>query len=151
MCRDGAKRDHRCVKAKFEIPGKAKKTPRRTKAPSVEIERGSSEDDYETMHKDLEQEVKDAEKEKAQTKRIAAAKAATAAPTVAADGGRHHKEVRGSNRRCSEDSNGSTDGSSRWRSHHKEQCGSSRSNRSIGSTRNKGKRQRSWPSYKKGR
>ena len=30
--------DHRCVMAKFEIPEKAKKTSRRNKAPSVEIE-----------------------------------------------------------------------------------------------------------------
>ena len=36
---------------------------------------------------------------------------------------------------CSGGSNCSTDGSSRWRRHHKEECGSSRSNCSIRSTR----------------
>ena len=58
--------DHRCVMAKIEIPKKQKKTTRRNKAPSVEIERETCEDGHELMYRELEQEVKDAEPEKAQ-------------------------------------------------------------------------------------
>ena len=104
--------DHRCVMAKFEIPEKVKKKSRRNRASSVEIDGDTKEeltdqtreDGLEPIYKDLEQEVKDAEPEKVQ-------KTATKKSS------------------CSGGINCSTDGSSGLRRHHKEQCGSSRSNR----------------------
>ena len=56
--------DHRCVMAKFEIQKKPKKITRRNKMPSVEIERETCGDEHESMYKELEQGVKDAEPEK---------------------------------------------------------------------------------------
>ena len=88
--------DHICVMAKFEIP-KTKKTPRRNKAPSSEIEKDTCEDEHELMYRDLKQEVKEAEpnkikkkttKEETEAEARAAAQtaAAAAASTAAADG-----------------------------------------------------------------
>ena len=104
--------DHRCVMAKFEIPKKTKKSTRRNKAPSVEIERETCEDGHELMYRDLEQEVKDAEPEKAQK--------------TTKKNSRSRSNNGSSSSSCSDGSSGSTDGSSRWKNHRKEQCGSSR-------------------------
>ena len=62
-----------------------KKTTRRSKAPSVEIERETCEDGHELMYRELEQEVKDAEPKKAQRprKKAAEAEATTAAAAQA--------------------------------------------------------------------
>ena len=96
--------DYRCVTVKFEI-AKERGKPRHSKAPTTEREGDISDDEQQQNYKDREQEVKDAEpgkskestaEEATETKAEAkmqkadaeedVARAASAAPTAAADG-----------------------------------------------------------------
>ena len=122
MCH-GEVRDPRKKQRRNHVATKRPQLKSKEMQKTGELTDQTREDGLEPIYIDLEQEVKDAYPEKAQ-------KTAT-------------------KNSCSGGSNCSTDGSSRWRRHQKEECGSSRTNCSIRSTRKKTNMKRSCPHTRK--
>ena len=131
----------------FEIPGKTKRKTRHNKATPTEIEGdakkgeltdGTREDGFDTIYKDLEQEVKEAEPEKVQktaTKKAAAAAAATAAQMTEAE------KTEALEMAAAADGDAIT----------KKCADAAEATVASEAQETKTKTKRSWPSYKKGR